>query len=242
MRKLHYILIMLLIYGCNPDGVGCFKPSGVPETMNVTLADYKTIDISSDIDLHLRNGMDKEVMLTAGANLIPGIRMEVVDGVLYLENLNTCSWTRSYVNPVIEISNPDLVSIIQHGFGKTISLDTLTYDDLKLESKEGSGEFNLNVKIRKLSIVSNEVANYYIAGSVDKLSVVFAYSDGILFGENLVAQDCYVRHLGSNTMHLNVVNSISASLSSFGNVILHKQMPVSVDVRETGSGKVLYQP
>jgi hypothetical protein len=231
-----------LFAGCNPDGAGCFKPSGDLESINVSLPDYTSIDIRTNIDLHLFNSASTSAKLITGANLMPGIRMEVVNGVLYLENLNTCNWTRKYVNPIVEISNPDLISIIQRGFGKTVSLDTLRYDQLKLESSEGSGEFNLKVNIKNLSIVSNETANYYISGRVEKLSVGYYYADGIFYGEDLIAQDCSITHWGSNTIHLIVVNSINGSIFSFGNVILHEQMPLSLDVEETNSGKLLFQP
>lgn len=242
MKKFYYIAILITIVGCNPDGAGCFKPTGSLETVSTVLADYSTIKISGNIDVRLTNGLSKGVKLTAGRNLIQGIRMEVIEGVLYLDNLNTCNWTRKYINPVVEITNPDLIEIVQQGSGKVISTETLTYDQLKLESSGGAGEYNLEVNIRSLAIVSNEVANYYLSGSVDELRVGFYSSDGIFYGEKLLTNDCVVTHQGSNTIHLNVANSLSGGIYSLGNVILHQQMPTSVDVEETNSGKLIYQP
>ena len=97
MRVLFYISIFLVFAGCNPDGVGCFKSSGDLETISADLPEFNAIDVSGNIEVHLSNQPIQEVMLTTGSNLISGIRIEVVDGVLYLDNLNTCNWTRKYI-------------------------------------------------------------------------------------------------------------------------------------------------
>ena len=162
MRLLFYISILLVLTGCSPDGVGCFKSSGELETISVDIPEFSSIDVSGNIEVRVSNKPFKEVMLTVGSNLISGIRTEVIDGVLYLDNLNTCNWTRKYINPVIDISNPELTKIVQHGFGKIRSTETLTHDQLVLENNNGAGDFIFDVNVRVLSVASNEVANFYI--------------------------------------------------------------------------------
>lgn len=228
--------------GCNHDGVGCFKSSGQIETIPIVVADFTEIDISGNIELHISNKPSKELVLTTGSNLIPGIRMEVVDGVLFLDNLNTCNWTRKYINPVVEISNPELTKIVQHGFGKIRSTETLTHDQLVLENKDGAGDFILDVNVKILSVQSNEVANFYITGSADLLNVGFYYADEIFFGEDLKAINCYINHHGSNSMHLNVSGSLKGAIHSFGDVIMHNQLPSIIEVEENADGKLIFIP
>jgi putative autotransporter adhesin-like protein len=242
MKITLYIAILLSIAGCNPDGIGCFKSTGTLETINIEVPDFSIIDVTSNIDIQLTNSATKSVQLTAGDNIIPGIRVEVIEGTLYLENLNTCNWTRKYINPVIMISNPALKRIVQRGHGKTTSTETLAYDLLVLESKGGSGDFELDVDIRNLSVVANEVANFYISGDVDMLNITFAYCDAIFYGENLLVNNCQVYHVGSNTMHFNVTGNLTGRISSFGDVIVHNQMPQSVDVEESGKGTLIFKP
>ena len=242
MRVLFYISIFLMFAGCNPDGVGCFKSSGDLETISADLPEFNAIDVSGNIEVHLSSQPIQEVMLTTGSNLISGIRMEVVDGVLYLDNLNTCNWTRKYVNPVLEISNPGLKKITQRGSGEIISTETLNYDELTIENTGGSGDFILEVIIESLYVVSNEVANFYLTGSATELRVVFAYHDEILYGEGLKVINCVFTHYGSNSMHLNVSGSLKGSINSFGNVIMHDQLPQTVDVDELADGKLIYVP
>ena len=242
MRSLAIISLLILLASCNPDGVGCFKSTGPTETISVDVADFTEIDVSGNIEVHISNKQIKELALTAGSNLIPGIRMEVIDGVLFLDNLNTCNWTRKFINPVVEISNPELTKIVQHGFGKISSTETLTHDQLMLENLNGAGDFILDVNVRILSVVSNEVANFYITGRADLLNVGFYYADEIFFGEGLKVIDCYINHHGSNSMHLDVSGSLKGAIHSFGDVIIHNQLPSIIEVEENGNGRLIFIP
>jgi len=239
MKVFSYIAIFIMLAGCNPDGIGCFKSSGSTETISVIVPDFTSIDVTSNIEIHLSAGATKSVQLTAGGNLIPGIRIEVVDGILYLDNLNTCNWTRKYVNPVVEISNPELTKIVQRGHGGVISNETLTYENLELENN-GTGNFTLDVNIMNLSITSNEVVNFYLTGSVRQLLIGFYYADEIFFGEELQVENCVITHYGSNSMHLNVSGSLKGSIYSYGDVILHRQMPQTIEVTESENGKLIF--
>ena len=235
-------MFFIIITGCNPDGIGCFKSSGSLETVTVDLADFTVIDVSGNIEVHITSGATKDARLTAGSNIIPGIRMEVIDGVLYLDNLNTCNWTREYVNPIMEISDPALTKVVQHGFGGIISNGTLVYDALTLENKDGSGDFNVDVNVQNLTVVSNEVANFYLRGSAEQLVIGFYYADEIFFGEELQVDNCQVTHYGSNSIHLNVSGSLKGSIYSFGNVFMHRQMPQTIEVTESENGKLIFVP
>lgn len=242
MRVFFYISFFLVLTGCNPDGVGCFNSSGSLETISVDVGEFSAIDISGNIEVRLSNKAIKEVMLTTGSNLITGIRIEIIDGVLFLDNLNTCNWTRKYVNPVLEISNPGLTKIIQRGSGEISSTEALTYDQLILENTFGSGDFILEVNVRRLDVVSNEVANFYVTGSAEELYIGFYYADEIFYGEDLQVNNCIVTHYGSNSMHLDVSGSLQGTIYSFGDIILHNQLPQTVDVVEMAAGKLIYVP
>jgi hypothetical protein len=240
MKKLSYIVFLIIIIGCNPDGIGCFNSSGSIETVTVEVADFSVIDVSGNIEVHLTSAAVKDVKLIAGSNIIPGIRLQVIDGILFLDNLNTCNWTREYVNPIVEISNPALTKVVQHGFGEIISNGTLTYNELTLENTEGSGDFKVDVNVQKLTIVSNEVANFYLRGSADLLVIGFYYADEIFYGEELQVDDCLVTHYGSNSMHLNVTQSLKGNIYSYGDVFMHRQMPQTIEVTESENGKLIF--
>jgi len=242
MKNLGYIVIFIILAGCNPDGIGCFKSSSPVETITIDVADFTEIDVSGNIAVHISSDSAEQLQLTAGGNIIPGIRVEVVEGVLFLDNLNTCNWSREYVNPVVEISQPVLTKITQHGFGEISSLGTLVYDKLTLENTGGSGDFVLDVNLNSLYVVSNEVANFYLSGITSDLRLVFAYHDEIFFGEDLMVDNCVITHYGSNSMHLNVTQSLKGNIYSYGDVIMHRQMPQNIEVAESENGKLIFVP
>jgi hypothetical protein len=113
---------------------------------------------------------------------------------------------------------------------------------LILENTFGSGDFILGVNVRRLDVVSNEVANFYLTGSAEELKIDFYYADEIFYGKDLNVINCIVTHFGSNSMHLNVSGSIEGTINSFGDIIMHYQMPQTVDVAELADGKLIYVP
>ena len=242
MRTIIIIALFGVLFACNPDGAGCFKASGPLTTENLAVADFTAIDISGNIEVRIAPGAVQQVKITTGSNLQAGIRVEVEEGVLYLDNLNTCNWTRNYINPVVEVTVPLLERLTLRGSGNVVSTDTLVYERLKLENLEGSGDFYLDVKLDDLNIVANSLANFYIAGTAQQLSLWFYWNDGIYFGENLQAVNCQITHYGSNTFHVNVLDSIYGGIYSFGNVIMHRQIPRITNVSEDGEGQLLFEP
>ncbi len=242
MKYSAIISTFFILSACNPDGAGCFKSTGSIETIAVEVPTFIAIDVSSNIEVHISNSPIQEVKLTAGSNLIPGIRLEVIDGVLFLENLNSCNWAREYMNPVVEISNPTLTNITQRGYGNIISTEKLTHDALTLENIGGAGDFKFDLDVLSLTIVSNEVANFYITGNTVKLNIGFYYADEIFFGEGLRATDCYVTHYGSNSIHVDVSGSLRGNIYSFGDIIMHHQLPQIIDVVEGSNGRLVFIP
>ena len=239
MRYLATILIIGLLQGCNPDGIGCFKPAGDEITTSIGIDAFTEIDISNNIDVILMESNSSILSVTAGENELTGIKTEVVDGILYIANLNSCNWSRRYKNPVVELPFSDLSRITLRGSGIITNKDTLSMDRLVLSSIQGSGEFDLTVEIENLGISTNEITNFNISGSATNLSVGFYYGDGILYGSKLKTQNCTITHIGSNTMHLNVSGALTGTIDSFGDVLLYDQAPASIDVEFNSRGQII---
>jgi len=240
MRKTLFISLLAVIVSCNPDGIGCFEPSGNLETSTINVQDYTRIDISGNIDLKVSSQPGTEVTLTAGSNVAKGIRIEVVEGVLYLDNLNRCNWSRKYINPVVEVSTDLLTRIHSRGHGLIESSSTLNYDRLELVNEGGSADFRMDLNVRELKIISNAISNYHISGVAEFVDVDFFFTDGIFYGQELITRNASIYHRGSNSIHLNVSDSISGEIGSLGNVFVYQQMPMVVDVLESSSGKLIF--
>jgi len=100
----------------------------------------------------------------------------------------------------------------------------------------------LSLNVRKLRIVSNDISNFYISGEADHVDVNFYFTDGIFYGQGLRARNASVYHRGSNSIHLNVTDSISGEIGSLGNVFIYQQMPMAVDLIESSSGRLIFNP
>jgi hypothetical protein len=239
LKNLITILTFALLQGCNPDGIGCFKPAGDQTTTTIGIDAFTEIEISSNIDVILVEDNSSILSVTAGENELAGVRTEVVDGILYLDNLNSCNWTRRYKNPVVQVPFTVLNRVTLRGSGVITNLDTLAMDQLVLSSIQGSGEFNLVVDIENLGISTNEITNFTLSGSATNLSVGAYFGDGIIFGSNLKSQNCQITHRGSNTMHLNVSGALAGTIDSFGDVLLYDQAPATIDVELNSRGQII---
>ena len=236
-----YLLLgsILVLSGCNQDGAGCFDKAGKNHTVSVDVPAFITIDVSSNIDIQLLGQGADLVELTTGENLIAGISFEVQDGILKIDNHNKCFWSNGYTHPLVKIRNADLEKIIQHGYGKVFSTDTLTTNKLTLQVEDASGGIDLRLQAGTIQVVSNNMGSITLTGTADRLNAGHYWSDGILYARDLQVTDCYINHHGSNRMEINVLNNLSGKISSLGNVYLFNQRPATESVEISGEGEII---
>lgn len=241
--KIKYWILLIgttsVSVGCNNSGAGCFDKAGESKTVTIDVAAFTTIDVSSNIDVELlATGADR-VELTTGENLISGINFKVEEGVLKIENLNTCFWSIGYTHPLVKIRSIDLEKVVQHGYGNVFSKDTLVVNRLSLQIEDASGSFNLLLEANAIDVVSNSLGSITLKGKTGRLAVGHYYSDGILYANELKTGSCFVQHHGSNRMELNVEDELVGRMTSLGNVYLFGQNPTKVDVEITGQGEIV---
>jgi putative autotransporter adhesin-like protein len=229
----------LLLISCNKEGAGCFDKAGNTKTIVRDIGEFTTIDVTSNVDVQLLTEGNDKVEVTAGENLISGISLEVKDGVLKIENRNSCFWSRGYVKPLVSIRNSALEQVFQHGYGRIYCTDTLTISTIKLIVEDASGAIDLILDANSINVVSNNIGPITLTGITNSLSVGHYWSDGILDARNLKTQDCNVNHNGSNRMDVNVTNKLGGSINSIGNVYLYGQSPSIREVILTDEGEII---
>lgn len=234
------IAAILLLEACNKDGAGCFENAGNNTTVSVDVPVFKSIDVSTNVEIQLLSfGVDR-VEISTGENLIEGISLQVVDSVLKIENLNSCFWTKGYERPLVSIRNSVLEGVIQHGYGNIYSIDTLRLiNDFTIQVEDASGAVDLIVDANHIGVVSNNIGPITLQGITEKLVVSHAWNDGILYARDLKVQNFHVWHVGSNRMEVNVENSFTGVIGNIGNVYLYGQNPTKVDVEITGQGEIV---
>ena len=224
---------------CNKEAAGCFNKAGDVKSVVVDLPEFTTIDIASNVDVQILTSGLNQVEVTTGENLISGISLNVEDGVLKIDNLNSCFWSKGYTHPLVTIRNVGLEKIIQHGFGRVYNTDTLTITDLSLQVEDASGEIDLILDASFVRVVSNNIGPITLKGKTLKLNAGHYWSDGILYAKDFKVQDCYMHHFGSNRMELNIVNKLEGKMRNIGNVYLYGQEPAFETVDNTGDGSII---
>lgn len=238
----YWILLIgstLISVGCNNSGVGCFDKAGESKSVTIDVAEFTSIDVSSNIDVQLLATGSDRVELTTGKNLISGINFKVVEGVLKIENLNTCFWSIGYTHPLVKIRSIDLEKVVQHGYGNVFSKDTLVINSLSLQIEDASGSFNLLLEANAIDVVSNSLGSITLKGKSGRLGVGHYYSDGILYAKELKVGLCFIQHYGSNRMELNVENELTGLMENLGKVYLFGQNPTKIEVEITGQGEIV---
>lgn len=248
MKYLLYILSIVLVLSCNKeDANDCFQTSGPIVTQNVVVSDFERILVNRGVTLFLSEGAEHSVIVESGKNLINDVQVSVINNRLIVSDNNTCNFVRDYGLTKIYVTAPNISEIRSSTQYDITSLGTLNYPNLELFSEDfngGSeytvGDFRLDVNMQTLDITSNNLASFFINGTVDTLEIGFFSGSGRLEGANLIAQNVDVYHRGENDIIINPQQELTGRLVSTGNVIA-KTFPPVVDVEVLFSGQLLFQ-
>lgn len=152
---------------------------------------------------------------------------------------------RNYAPTKIFVTTPNLKEIRSNTQYTIKSEGILGFPNLKLISENfnkdnmSSGDFNLRVQNESISVISNNISQFFISGSTDTLFVGFYSGTTAFFGANLLAQDDEISHLSSHDITAHPVQSLSGVLRSTGNLISVNEPP-NVDVSELYTGSLIY--
>ena len=238
MRKLFFIILIGIIYGCDSaEAPDCLKSAGGNITNSIPLDSFNELIINNDFNVILTQGVEQSVTLTIGENIFNDISFEVINNILEVKNNVGCKWVRKYDYPTIEITHPNLELIEIVGGSLVTTTNVLTYPNLLLKAKDSNGVFTLNVNSDNLTIDSNEITNYYLNGITTNLNIQLTSGDGRIEAGLLTTTNANISHASSNDIIVNVTNELNVTINSTGNVIYVGQEPTSINtvIQERGS-------
>ena len=98
MKKLIYILAVLLISGCDTqDGIDCFQTTGNIIQQEFTANNFEKITVNRNVELILSEGSQFEVVIETGENLMGDIEVKVIGNRLTINDNNSCNLVRDYI-------------------------------------------------------------------------------------------------------------------------------------------------
>lgn len=233
------IVAVLFMLGCDNTSFDCVKKAGDLTTITLALPPFHSININDGINVIIKTGNAQEVKLTAGENLLSGIKANVDNaGFLNIYNENSCNWVRSYKDINMHITLDTLHRVNHYGFGVLSSDGVLTFKNFHINLKDGAGDIRLAIDNQSLILISNSISNCYISGHTNNFTVGFYYNDGICWAQDLLARKVNVEHLGTNTIEVNALETLTGSLQSNGDIVYHGN-PENIDINVTGTGELL---
>jgi hypothetical protein len=241
-----YCFVLCIFYSCNSeDASNCFQTAGTTIQQEFDVATFNKIIMNERIELIIKQGVDQQVIVETGENLMNDIKVSIENNTLVLTNDNTCNFVRDYGNTKIFVTSPNLISIRNSSELAVRSDGILTYPTLLIVADDfesdylNVGDFYLTLNNTTLNVTSNGISNFYIDGQTTNLTVGFFAGDSRFEGENLIASNVNITHKSSNDMLVNPQVSISGDIYSLGDVITFNN-PATVDVTEHYQGKLLF--
>lgn len=247
MKKLLNLLFILTLFsGCDSEYSGdCFQTAGEIIQEEIILSDFDKILINERVELIIKEGSERKVIVESGKNLINDVKVEVANNQLIVTNNNSCNFVRDYGLTKIYVTSPNIVEIRNSSELSVRSEGVLTYPSLKLLSEDyqsdflNVGDFYISIDNSHLGITANGISNFYIDGKTTNLNVTFAGSDSRFEGRGLIANNIRVYHKSTNDMLVHPLDKIEGDIYSLGNVISFNY-PTEVNVTEHYKGRLIF--
>lgn len=248
MKKVVLVIMFFLVLSCNSeDTLDCIQTAGDIIQVDYDLEAFDKITILQRSQLFISEG-DFSITLETGENLVNDIDIRVYNNRLIIENNNGCNLNRNYGITKVYVSAPNISEIRNSSGLKIVSQNTLTFNSLTLLSEDleeddgfhTDGDFELDLDVQHLTIIQNNLSNFFLNGQVENLDLNFLFGDGRFEGRNLVVQNATVYHRGTNDIIINPQLEITGSLLSTGNMIVVNTPPI-VNVEELYTGQVIFE-
>ncbi len=248
MRKLYYILILVLLVGCDSENASdCFQRTGDIVRKEIGVPDFTRILVNPNVELILKEGDVTQVIIETGDNLLNEVSATVEGDRLVLNDSNDCAFFRGFNQTKVFITAPNIREIRSATQFDISSDGVLNYPRLTLFSEtffedtgNTTGTFHLKIDNQNLSVTGNNIASFFIEGATESLSINFASGLGRFEGANLVAQNVRVLHRGTNKIIVNPQQSITGEIRSTGDVVSVNRPPI-VEVSTFFTGKLIFQ-
>lgn len=247
-RIAYFICLITLCTSCDyENGLNCFQSAGTIVERSIDVPDFTKITVFERTQLIISDG-PKSVRVETGDNLINDIEVFTSGDELIIKNNNGCNLFRDYGITKVHVSAPNITEIRNSSGLAVHSGNTLTFDDLTLisedlEEEDGfhtDGDFILDLNIDRLTIIQNNLSNFFLNGTVTTLNLNFIFGDARFEGRNLIVQTASIYHRGTNDIIINPQSEITGSLLSTGDLIL-VNTPPTVDLEELYTGRVIYE-
>lgn len=243
IKKICYLLILIQI-SCNPKD--CFEPAGKIVSQEIQVSAFDKILVGNEVSLIIKQGLEQEVIVKTGKNLMDQVSVKVTNGRLEIADNNTCNFVRDYAITKVIVTSPNIKEIRSNTARTIKSEGVLKFPVLFLLSEDfldysllNIGDFDLDVEMDNLIVRSNGNSQFTIRGKTNGLRVEFEAGSPRFNGKNLIVKKGYIIQKSTNDIIINPQNSLKAYIYTIGNVISY-HMPPLIEVEEHYTGRLIF--
>lgn len=245
MRTTLYItLLALLLTGCKKEHIfDCMKSTGKDKVETRDLQQFSKLEVYGNLNVQVVQAIDYKVEITAGENIISGIACDVKNGILTLENQNTCNVVRGYKREInIVVYMPFIQKITNEGVGTLRLAENFAQDSLSVRINS-SGDFYVNGNYKFLKSESNGNGDMYLNGSAESLYLITSGTNYVRAKELKVSNSIFVvtRTLGDVFLTAAAQTQVEFVIEGKGNIYLYGSPNLVRNLGEPGTGGQLIQ-
>ncbi len=214
------IFLLALFQSCSPKD--CITKSGEKTSITRTVPAFRSIEINDIFTINLVNGNAQEIEIKAGEKILPHIKTEVKDSILYLSNSISCRFVRGFGNfPELTVSIPkDLKSIVTNTASDLYTPDTLKIKHLLFKFIAPISSANLTIKSQFIAfeLWNKSTGDFQIAGKTKYLSLL---NDGLttIDARKCIGDYVKVSSFSATNTYLTANKKLEVKIFGEGNVI-----------------------
>jgi hypothetical protein len=197
-------------------------------------AEYDQIKVSGFFDVNLVSGKEGAITIQGEQNIIPHIKVEVVDAVLSIYTEKNIS-INTNKNIVLTVPFEQISLVSLSGSGDVKSKNTIVGSNFKAKLS-GSGDLTLDVKTTNFQTEISGSGDVVLTGSSDSFTSKISGS-GDIDAVNLATKNVSLALSGSGDIKVNCSESLTARVSGSGD-IAYKGNPKTKDTKVSGSGEI----
>jgi len=226
------VLLPVLLGSCMFMGPSVKGDGEIKEKVREVGA-FHGVRVTSGMNVHLVQGDQQKVVVSADANLHDLIETNVEDGILEIKALANI-WRAEKKEVIVTTSE---LSEITGTAGSNIYTDNrLKAGKIHIRGSAGSN-LRLSINGQNMEVSANSGSNIYIEGTADELIIKTSSGANIKAGDLLVSK-CDARASSGGNLWITAGNELIANASSGGN-IFYNGSPETLETINSSGGNII---
>ncbi|MDX1285132.1 MAG: head GIN domain-containing protein [Draconibacterium sp.] len=211
------------------------RGNGIQATEGRIISGFDRVKSSGSFDVHITEGNEYEVIVSAEENIIPYIETYKSGDVLHIEIRGIHS-VKNRLPMEVFVTTPRLEGVKLSGSG-LITTGHFVSDDMDI-LLSGSGKIEMSCEAEEVDAKISGSGRIELSGFADETDFNISGS-GSIEASNFETIDCYSAISGSGDVWIKIERFLKASISGSGNVFYYGNP--SIETHISGSGNVINQ-